>query len=355
MTPEQLQPQVLTGLFEQFGTLDSPLAQFFTPMPNTGTGAEIKYDLYQYHRHLARLVSRAAPAPREDMPVRTRVSFDGITMKEAIEPDIISLLDNAAPGSLTEPARDRLIASAVRQIRLNQDRRLEWIRAQWLTGGALLTSAGVSPNVPAGTIYLDYGSVALATPLSVPGGFSATHIDTAVAASWATTSTNIRADLDAARLINLRDSGVDTRLVMLNSATMEYIMLNTAAIQSELVRGQIATGGQLKELWGYEFFVYDGMWMVDSHTMADTAGELDYYFPTGVVVITSRDNAACGRKLIECAPSDQKADKGIRGVYAWEDEDPVHPHAKQYGLEWTGCPVIENPDSTYIYTCITQT
>jgi len=355
MTPEELQPQVLQGLFEKYGTLDSPLAQFFPAMPNTAPGASIMYDVYAYNKHMARLTSRAGPAPRMDMPIRQRVNFEGITMKQSIEPDVISLLDHTAPGSLTETGRERLVANAVRQIRLNQDRRLEWIRAQWLTGGALLTSAGISPNTPAGTIYLDYGATALASPLSVSAGFSTTHIDAAVAASWATTSTNIRADLDTARLLNLADSGVDTRLVMLNSATMEYVMLSAKAIDSELVKGQIATGGQLKELWGYEFFVYDGQWMIDSDTMADTAAEMNYYVPTNAVIITSRDNTACGRELVECAPSDQKADPGSRGIFAWEDESPVHPHAKEYGLEWTGCPVIKNPDSTYIYTDVTAT
>lgn len=355
MTPEQLAPQVLQGLYEKYATYDSPLSQFFSPVPSVLPGSMIAYDVYTYNQGMADLVARAAPAPRKRMPVRTRVSFDAITLKQAIEPDIITLLDSTAPGSLTEPGRDRLIANAVRQIRMNHDRRLEWLRAQWLTGGALLTSAGLSPQVPSGTIYLDYSSVALGTPLSVSAGFSTSHIDTAVGASWATAGTNVKADLDAARAANLLDGGVDTNLVIMNSTTMAYVLANTAAIQSEAAKAQVWQYGTIRNMWGYEFLTYDAKWKIDSDTMADTAGEMDFYIPTNVVIITSRDNAACGRELIECAPSDQKADPGMRGVYAWEDELQVHPHTKEYGLEWTGCPVIKNPDSTYIYTNITQT
>ncbi len=361
--PDELKPQVLSALWTKFNSFAPFLTRFFPSLPNRAPGASIMYDVYTYQRRMAALVARNAPAPRGQMPTRSRIATDAITMKEELEPDLCELLDGVAPGSLVDSAREVLVANALRQIRLNFDRRLEWLCAQWMTGGAMLSSNGV-PNVePSGTIYLDWGSVADSMPLSFSAGFQATHIDAGASASWATASTDIKGDLDDARLINMRDSGVETWDVLMNSATYKYLINNTFAQKSLVKNDQVAENGYIRNLWGYTFHIYDGGWYpnvansatTDEETMASGAGTYYKYIPDNVVIIFSADNVASGRYMLECSPSDADAPPGARGLYGWADKSPVHPHNTVYGLEWTGLPVIMNPDAMYIYTKVTDT
>jgi len=361
--PSELQPQVLQGLWEMFNA-SSPflLRTFFPAVPNLAQGPEIKYDIYEYNRGMAPLTPRFAGAPRGVLPVRKRVNFDGYTVKESLEPDLSAMLDGTAPGSLTDSNRERVVAAALRQLRLRFDQRAEWIAAQWITGGALLTSAGVAVVEPSGTIYLDYGSVPNTGPLSVTAGFSTTHVDAGVTASWKTAGTDIFADLESARATILQDSGVDARTVLMNSATYRATFgVNTAFLQSEYAKAQIFQQGYVSDVWGWEILRYDGIWFPSWETTAETkaSGSVNStahkLIPDDVAIILSRDNAASGRQIVECAPSDADAPAGWRGLYSWEDKATVHPHNTTYGLEWTGAPVVMNPDSMYIYTKITDT
>ncbi len=354
MTPTELSPIVLQGLYQRFTSFDSVLSQFFSPVPNPVVGNKITYDLLDFRQDMARATPRHAPAPKMRMPTRGQVYIQAPTYKQQIEPEIVSLLDSRAAGSLSESAREQMIANAIRQIRLNHDRRQEWLRAQWLTGGAMLTDAGVVPGAANGTIYLDYPAVDSTEPLTVASGIDSDHITATVGASWAVAGTDIRGDLESARRTILQASGVDANLVLLNSTTMDYLYGNTAAMQSEFIMTQVARYGRLRELWGYEFLAYDRGFQV-APEMASTAGTAALFIPDNVVILTSRDNTACGRELIECSPSDLDAPQGSRGVYAWQDRDGQHPHHVQYGLEWTGTPAIKNINSMYVWTDVTAT
>ncbi len=364
MLPNELQPQVISGLWEMFGST-SPflLRTFFPAQPNLAQGVAIKYDVYEFNRGMAPLVPRFAGAPLGVWPVRHRVNFDALTVKEALEPELSALLDGVAPGSLTAPNRERAVANALRQLRIRVDNRLEWIAAQWLTGGALLSSAGVAVVEPSGTIYLDHDCVGGTNPLSVSAGFSASHVDAGVSASWKTTGTDIFADLEAAAAIILRDSGVVARTVLMNSTTYRNtILANTAVKQSEFAKAQIFQQGYVSEFWGWEFMRYDGEWFPRWESTAEAKGtttnegtDAHMLIPDDVAIILSRDNTASGRQVVECQPSDADADPGVRGLYSWADKSTVHPHNTTYGIEWSGAPVIMNPDSMYIYTNIAHT
>jgi hypothetical protein len=72
-------------------------------------------------------------------------------------------------------------------------------------------------------------------------------------------------------------------------------------------------------------------------------------------ILTSANNDACGRYMLECQPSDMRAEEGARGAYVFQDDDEQHPHAPTYGLEWTGAPQLQNPDSTYVFDDVTST
>lgn len=361
--PSELRPEVIQGVWTKFGEASPFLMRtFFDVQPNVTQGPTIKYDIYEYNRGMAPLTARFAPAPRGTMPIRQRVTFDGYTIKESLEPELSAMLDGTAPGSLSESNRSYVVAAALRQLRLRFDQRTEWIAAQWLTGGALLSSAGVAEVEPSGTIYLDYGSVPNNGPLSVSAGFSASHVDAGVSASWKTAGTDIFADLEAAAAVILRDSGVVARTVLMNSTTYRNTFLqNTAFKQSEYAKAQLFQQGYVSDFWGWEILRYDGEWYPAWETTAETkaAGSVNTtahkLIPDDVAIILSRDNAASGRKIIECSPSDADADQGLRGLYSWADKAPEHPHNTVYGLEWTGAPVIMNPDSMYIYTNIADT
>lgn len=353
--PDELQPQVLSALWTKFSSFSPFLSQFFPSKPNTTFGAAIQYDVYEFNKGLAPLVGRFSEAPRGKYPVRTRVAVDGITMKEALEPELASVLDGVAPGSLTDSNREAAVANALRQLRLRFDRRIEWLCAQWMTGGACLSSTGTGSPEPSGTIYLDWGSMAGTAPLSFSPGFSSTHIDAGASANWSTATTDIKGDLDTGRQLILRDSGVDAWDVLMNSNTYKYLVNNTFAQKSLVKNDQVAATGYIQSIWGYNIHVYDGGWYGSTDTMSAGDGTFYYYVPDNVVVIFSADNVASGRYLLECSPSDAEAPAGHRGIYGWADKAVVHPHATTYGLEWTGLPVIMNPDSVYIYTKVTDT
>lgn len=355
--PDELTPQVLSGLWERF-TQFSPqlLRNYFPALPNQAQGVHLMWDVYEYSRGMAPLVGRFSPAPRTGMPVRTRVAVDAITMKEALEPDLAAMIDGTAPGSLTGPAREKAIAAALRQIALKQDRRLEWIAAQWLTGGALLSNVGVAVVEPSGTIYLDYAAMLDTAPLSISAGFSSTHIDAGVTASWKTAGTDIFSDLESARATIMQDSGVDATTVLMNSLTYRNTFgKNTAFQQAETTKTQIAQFGYVRNIWGWTVELYDGVWFPAVNTTAETSSTVHKLIPDDVAIILSPDNAASGRALVDCSPSDADAPAGHRGVYAWADKATEHPHNTTYGIERSCLPIIANPDSMYIYTNIADT
>lgn len=351
--PMELQPQAIQDLYTRLKPATTLLAEFFPPRPNQVVGARVTYDVLDYRNALARAVPRGAEAPLREAPTRSTVSFEAPTFKDALRIPR-EWFDARAAGSMDAPAREQLVAAAVQQLRLNHEKRLEWLRAQWITGGALLKSDGSVPGVAGGDVYLDYASDLKSAPQSVSLGLDSTLVAATVSASWATASTNILKDLNAAREKVEAASGVSPRTVLLNANTMAYINGNTAANASEVAKTEIFRNGFLAQAWGYEFLVYNAKFAIDTYTMNDTAGT-EYYIPDNVVVLLSRDNVASGRAMVECSPSDVNAPTGARGAYAWIDQVAVHPHGEVPGIEITAGPMIAIPDSMFIWKSVTTT
>lgn len=357
-TIPELSPQVIMGVYEKFGSFANPFAQYFPPRPNPIVGPTVQYDIVTMRNQLARFVAREAPAPRMEGPTRNLVVYEALTLKESLKlpPEFV---DIRRAGSISESGREAEVARAIRQIRLDFDRRIAWLEAQWLTFGALLSSAGVVPNTAAsinGTVYLDYSSSKSANPMSVNLQIDSDHCDLAVAASWATTTTDIRGDIDAARIIVEQDSGVSPRLVLLNSNTMNYILKNDDAQLSVEFNNEVNRLGSMNEfrLWGYTFRPINDQWTMDADTMASGTSTA-YYIPNNLVILMPEDADLAGRSLLECSPSDWNAPPEARGLYAFEDEEERHPHGSIPGLEWTGGPALLQPDAHYVFTNVTQT
>lgn len=361
MVALELQAVNLEALYTKFASYASPLAKYFTPLGATGPGNTISYDILSYRRSMSPLTSYGAPATVGKMPTVGNVSYKAITTKQKMDLPLEILRNARDAGSLNANERAH-VARAVIQVRMNIERRLDWLRAQWLTGGAMLSSAGVAPVKPSGTAYLDVPSLSNSTPLSVGLGYTASHIDAGATASWATSTTDILADLDAARAKIALDSGIENATrVICNSVVWNYVLRNDM-VQSSIEKANAiaargAMQGQLPVLFGYEWDVIDSYIPFDDETMATDTGGLGLFklIPDNVVIITTPDNIRAGRILRECKPDDYNAADSDRGIYPWSDVEAEHPHQPSTGFTWTGGVECAVPDSTYIYTNVTHT
>lgn len=354
--PDELRPDVAMKLYETFHDVDGLLRQFFPAEPNPVDGPVIQYDVYEHSQRLAHNVPRYGVPPKSQLSATTKVTYEAITIKDAL-PIPPQYKDMRAWGSSTETrTKDAVIARAVREMRAALDLRREWLRAQWLTGGALLSSTGLPYNGDSpGTVYIDVQANGPSNPIAVNLGFNTALLNTVVTNSWAVATTNIQADLNAARELVQAYSGVDANVVILNANTMKYILTNTYVRDTDELKTQIAKYGTLRELWGFKFVVYNRMWPRNTESMVDSGAAMGYFIPNNLVIVTSDDNLACGRAEIECSPSDTNAPQGHRGLYAWTDTEPYHPHAFEPGVEWTGGPMIGIPNSQMIYYDVTNT
>ena len=355
--PDELQPEFILTAYETSHDVDGALAEFFSPLPNLENGVNVKYDVYEYQRGLGHLVGRNSPPDRRDMPKRSTVNYEAVTMKDAVEIPP-ALKDYRGVGQQGTRTRQDGVTRATRQLRSYHDTRREWLRAQWLTGGALLSDAGAVPGDADGVVYLDHGARAASNPIPVTLGIDDDHINATVpnGTSWANSTANIRNDLQHAAQLLEEDAGVDRGdiVVIMNETAMEYLMTNLDVVNnaSEELKRQREKFGRLAELWGFEFMEYNTRWQIDTETMNDAAG-MEYYIPDNVVVVTTRNNEAAGRAMLECSPSDENAPAGARGAYAWTDQDEVHPHAVAPGVEWNGGPMLGITDSVKIFKDVT--
>ena len=356
--PKELQPGVIEKLYETFVEVDGPLATLFPPLPMTEEGVNIIYDVYEFGKHMARHTPRHSKAPRREGGTGDSVHYQGVTLKGSlnIPPQ---LLDARQWGSIESNTREVLVARAVKQLRRDNDVRLEWLRAQWITGGALLSATGspVTNNLADGYVYLDYNANAASAPIAVTLGMHADNINATVASSWASSAcTSIHTDLQHARQTVQRQTGVDANLVIMNSNTMGYIRMNNYVRDTNEAKTQLFKFGSIREMWGFKFMEINSQWPADYDTMAGTAGTdaaTFYFIPDNVVIVSGDDNAACGRNMLLCSPSDMKAPRGVRGAYAWTDEETEHPHEFVPGLEWSGGPIMGVPNSVKLFKDVT--
>jgi len=361
--PEELSLQYIQGVVETNRDADSFLAQYFTPVGNDISGPTVSYDILDYARSMARLTSRDGRAPRRPMPTRGTLQYKAPTIKESIELKASMLKDTRAVGSLDQNGRADLMQQAVRQTRIRVDQRIEWLRAQWLTGGALLSATGTVPGDADGNVYYDYFASAADAPLGPANlGALATHVEAFVpgAFGWNSVSADILGDLNHAAAVIEADSGITKPelVVLMNPNTHDYLPQNNYIqlfIESGgLIRDQLEGTGYITNLWGFEVQSYGAMWHVDTETMNDAEGT-EYYIPDNVVVITAKDNVKAGRELVECEPVDAQAPDGARGFFAFDDSDGRHPHHPEFGLEWTGGPTFNVPDAWKVFKDCTAT
>jgi hypothetical protein len=355
--PAALRSEVMLAVFAKHNTFINPLEKYFTVKGNPDEGTMIKYGIKDFGQGMTPQVPYGGRAPVGNMPTRQTVTYEPPTYKEkiALPPQLLKHVVDF--GTLTA-SQEAQVSDAIAQTRLNMERRWAWLQAQWMTGGALLSSAGVAPIEPSGTVYLDNRFSKTASPQSISLGFTPAHIDAGVTASWATAATNIKKDLDIARRAIRKASGIDATRVIGSSLLRDYIEACTGSgTRSEAKREQFDLTGEYASLWGYTFDFIDTMVPFDALSMATDTGATGMVnmIPDNVVILTTENNLLAGRYMVGCQPSDALAPPGHRGVYAWRDEEKEHPHTPSWGIEYTGGPILINPDSTYIYTKNTDT
>ncbi len=359
MIPDELRVENLVGLYTMFDNYASKLAKYFDPIPAPGPGNQIAYDILSYRRAMAQFRSYGGPVALGKQPSRAKVTYQAMPLGVAMDIPL-DLLNNLREPGQTGVNMDAQLNRALRQARMNVERRLDFLRAQWLTAGALLSSAGVAPNNAevSGSAYLDYPELANTTPLVVNLQYTASHLDGIVGASWVTTTTDIKADLDAAQLKIAEDSGVEgADRVICNSTVYNYILKNDAVQNSIAATNQIVATGKLSTVWGYTIDVIDGLIPFDSETMQTDTGGTGMYkiIPGNMCIVTTADNALAGRVLRECKPDDTQAPANARGIWAYSDENPAYPHDVTAGYTWVGGVEIGVPDATYVYADVTST
>lgn len=357
--PAELRSESMIGMYERYGNIATPFAKYFPTQGAANTSRYVRYDILKWSRELGHLVPYGAKAPVAAPPSQQKVVYEPPTIKDKIPLDI-EFMKTVCDIQSLNPNQQAYVGRMIRQVRMNLEWRKCWLQAQWLTGGALLTSAGVAPSTTGfGTVYLDYASLIDTGPLSLSLGFTSTHLDSVVGASWATAGTDVKGDLDAARTVIFQDSGLDARRVILNSTTANYIEKNTAAQKSDWFNDKLVQDGQITSLWGYTFDIVDDVWPFSAESMQTDTGAtgLVKMVPNNVVILTVDEgqNEGAGRAMVECAPDDAQAPEGARGFYPFVDADWQHPHVPEVGYTYTGGPMLAVPDSTYIFDDVTST
>jgi hypothetical protein len=350
--------------FVRFADQDAPLSKYFPRRDNSLSGSVVKYDVLQYQERVHGGTARGGPAPVGVMPIRGKVTMEGVTIKEKLPLDPEVLKDMVDVGSLTETQREAEVGRAIRQLRRNMDSTWQWFYANMLTAGALCDADNVAPPADMtavnGHFYLWYEGMEIHTTLDVDMFWHGGNIDDAVARSWADPEADIKGELDAARDWIAINGGVDANRVILNPTTMGYIHANNMAQDSNWAKDQYAQRGTFRELWDYTFDVIGttyGAWGADvsprRFNIANSARLR--LIPDNLVILTTANNEDAGRAMIDCEPIDTRAARGARGVFLWTDEDPEHPHGLTPGAEWTGIPMCKNPNASYVFTDVTNT
>ena len=353
--PLELQTETMVEAMRKF---ERPrlgaLAPYFPFEPSPGPGDTVTYDVQEYQNYVLVPTDRSAGAEPGEGPLRTKVSVAGLAFKHAVPLNSAAIADERAVGSMTQTDRQAYVADRLVQLRNRFLETWDFYRAQWLTAGGLTTSANVVPGASDGNIYIRAKGMAKTTALAVDLGFLATHVLGSVAASWATNTTDIIADLDTARELCVTDGGADANLVLLNHHTMQYLWDNNLVMASEWAKAELARTGQLTDFRGYNFQVINDSVTVTADRFNIGANARQKLIPNNCVVLMPTSNADGGRAYYECECVDPRASL-LKGLGVYTDVEPKTPQNAELSAEHTGAPVIKNTDSMVVFKDVTDT
>jgi len=311
-----VESDVATESVRLFENRNFLMARLFPEEPVRGS-ITAKWDVLKMPRTVPPASVGGSPATRRNPIVRSRKSF---TMARIRLRDLAAGVDmrfGVMPGSQTErygmaAVRDKLFALTA-EIEFAK----EFARASALTGSYVIT-------------YED------GTTVTVDLGFATTHKPTA-GVTWATTTTNIIADIMTWKKLVQQDSGQDPAELWIDDTVAGYLINNTTIqnyMKEPVNAGSLIRDGRLARLCGLDVVQYNGGY--------DASGTFTQFIDSGHVIIVPRP-ADAGMQMLTGQSEDVRAADNP-GLFSktWMEEDPsgIHCLVEQYFM-----PVIKVPDA----------
>jgi len=321
-----LEPYNLAGLFEKFNVeVDQPLATYFPVMPNPEAGNTISYDVLAYSRDVAAMNTRdGGPNPVAQIP-RGTVTLCAPSVCEEINIPAHTLTNLRAPGEASQRNGEAWVSRNVQNLTRRLVRRIEVLRAQAL---------GMNAANPGFLEFLEPGKVANTL---VDLNYDPAHL-LLHSASWAVAGTNIIGDLEAGITAIAQDGGKLANTLIVGSNVMAMLRGNDDVMElvTDVEKSQFLLGGGMVRIGGTNIQIMRGV-----YDGGPGVGLVPYIPANGVCLLAS-DNS--DRMLLECSPTSVHAPEGTRGLFTWRVEGTEIRDGIKVQYEWTGCPVVTNPD-----------
>jgi len=288
-----LQPQSIMGLYERFASLTpSPLLGFFPDRPVVGRETTIQYDTITYTRDVAKLNVRGGRPNTVKPPARGTVVSMAINVSEETYLPARVVNDLRAPGSTTPGSADAELSRHILQLR----KRIMALKTR-MAAQALGTAAGnLSFTLP--------GAAAAET---VSLNYRATH--QTFGSGWNTSTTDILAQINAAKRLITKDAGKQATAMIMNSTTGAYLTKNDGIMDvlSPAAMDAYRQAGRIERLCNLDIIYIDDV-EVNDDTEVETG-----IIPDAFVAIIAGDNS--DRGMLECAPQSKHAPPSYRGIF----------------------------------------
>lgn len=313
-----LEPQVLRGVVEQLNPQETLVLSNLLPR-SPWPYPSVTWDVIKASRQVARPNvpnSEAHIVPRLGVSQQA-AAFVYLREKKVFEPTTLYWLRQ--PGSLAARNAEAAVLREVTDLNYRFDNFLEWMCWQALTG----------------TLVLDYEDVRT----SVSYQIASSHKPT-VGVGWGTATTEqIRADINAWKLLVQRDGRVPATDVWLTTRTFDHILraFSNAAttLLSDRMRDQFFQTGTMTGFLGLD-------WHPTDHIYTNDAGDTVQFLKDDALVFGNLDT---GRpmEIMEGPTADDEAPDYFTGKFTktWKEKDPS---ARQVLLEWNVLPIITRPD-----------
>ena len=319
-----LEPDSLLRLYSLYEEVATPLDAYFRSVPQSGDGLGVQWETLEFSREAAAVNTRAGDPNPVKPAARATITASPLSISESIyvPPDVLA--DLRAPGETARANGAIWVGIQMRQLRNRLLRRRQILKAHCL--GANATHPG----------YMDFREPGKSTDTSVNLDFTSTHIT--IGTAWQTSTTNILADMDAAKLKIRQHSGRNPTTMLTTSTVMGYITANDSiyAWMSDAAKDEVRLTNRVRRLAELDIVV------VDDQYDTDGAGTMAGLFPDDFVCILPAD--ATYREERECKPVSPHAPNGSRGLFMHTWYDAGIKGGAHIEYEWTGLPVVVVPD-----------
>jgi len=319
-----LEPVNIIGLSQKFAeALDLPLSAYFPRIGSPVPGATVTYDVVTYSRDIAELNTRdGAPNPVAQVK-RGTVTLRAPSIAEQVTIPAHTVANLRAPGELAQKNGEQWVARNIQNLTRRLERRIELLRAQAL---------GADPTRPGCLRFREPG---LEEDTVVELGYRDDHLQLHTA-DWSDPDADIIGDIEAGIAKIAEDGGKVADTLIVGSRVMSYLRQNAGvqALLTDAERAQLLLGTGLLRLVDTNVRVVRGVY--------DDNGTLRPFIPENGVILLAGDNS--DRMLIECSPTSLHAPEGTRGLFVHRIDGEGLRDGITIQYEWTGCPVVMNPD-----------